>query len=38
MVDIVKDTMKEYFGEGKSVNDCVEQIIGLAEEARKIGG
>ena len=38
MVDIVKDTMKEYFEEGKSVNDCVEQIIGLAEEARQIGG
>lgn len=38
MVDIVKDTMKDYFEEGKSVNDCVEQIIGLAEEARQIGG
>lgn len=38
MVDIVTDTMKEYFEEGKSVNECVEQIIGLAEEARQIGG
>lgn len=38
MVDIVTETMKDYFEEGKSVNDCVEQIIGLAEEAIKIGG
>ena len=38
MVDIVTETMKDYFEQGKSVNDCVEQIIGLAEEAIKIGG
>ena len=38
MVDIVTETMKDYFEEGKSVNDCVEQIKGLAEEAIKIGG
>ena len=38
MVDIVTETMKDYFEQGKSVNDCVEQIIGLAEEAIRIGG
>ena len=38
MVDIVTETMKDYFEQGKSVDDCVEQIKGLAEEAIKIGG
>lgn len=37
-IDIVKETMKNAFENGKTAEECVEEIKDLANTAYKIGG